>query len=142
MLKYIKIGSVVLILFSVLASCSPKEIEEPLPFSDEKIINILIDVHISEAALQTLGRVVKDSMKEVYMNQVAEIHEIERQQLEELLGELRNRPADLKRLYSGMLEEIEIKENELKAKSENTKNKKDTTDIIEVNEQKLKDSIK
>ncbi len=140
MLKFIKTGTFSLMFLAVVFSCDPKEIEEPLPFSDEKIIDILIDVHISEAAMQTLGRVVKDSMKEVYMDQISEIHDVERQQLDEVLEELRNRPADLKRLYSGMLEEIEIKEKEMKAKVEKPDTTRDTTDIIEVNEQKLKDS--
>lgn len=138
MVKLIKCGALLIMMLSIITSCTEKKVEEPLPFEDEKIIDILIDIHISEAAMQTLGKVVRDSMKEEYMNQVAEIHEIERPQLEELLAELRNRPADLKRVYDGMLEEIEIKEKELKAKTEKTKT--DTTDIIQINEQKLKDT--
>lgn len=124
-------------LIFTLSFCG-KEPPAPLPFEDEKIVEILVDVHFAEAAMQSLGRVVKDSMKQVYFDQIAQIHQVDRNQIDTLLFQLRNRPLDMKRLYESMMEKIEVQEKEINTKPDPQRPPEDSTDIIQLKEAELK----
>ncbi len=127
-LKFIPFFS--LFLFSIL-SCK-EEAPPPLPFEEEKIISVLSDVHLAEAAIQSLGKAIKDSMSQVYYDQIYEIHGIQKQDFEQLMEMLRNRPGDLKRIYGKMMERFEIREKEVNAKKQNSTSEADSTDLIKM----------
>jgi len=125
-----------LLMSIALSHCSQKP-DPPLPFDDDKIINVLIDVHLAEAAMQSLGKKMKDSIKYGYYDQISQIHGINREDLDALLSQLRNQPNDMKRLYEEMMQRIEVMEKEIEAKIDLDKKEVDTTDIIQVKEEEL-----
>ena len=55
-------------------SCGPKP--TVLPIEKESLIPVLVDVHIAEAAVQSLRKQEKDSVIQVYYDQIFEIHNI------------------------------------------------------------------
>ncbi len=136
--KQIFILSFLFIIALSFVGCK-EEKPEPLPFEEEKIIAILLDVHLAEAAIQSLGKVMKDSMSSVYYDQICIIHDIKRGEFDSLLETLRTRPDDLKNLYQKMLERIEIKEKELEVKEKESKPGVDSTDMIELNSKNIND---
>lgn len=125
-----------ILVFTFFTGCQTEK-KEPLPFDDEKILSILHDVHIAEAALQSLGRVARDTVSEKYYNQICEIQKIERQEFDNLMIMLRNRPRDLNRLYNTLFERMEIRDKEIKA-SQKKEKAGEEEDIIEKEEKKKK----
>jgi hypothetical protein len=134
--KQFLVLSFIFALGFIFTNCE-EEKPEPLPFEEEKIIGILIDVHLAEAAIQSLGKVMKDSMSSVYYDQICTIHDISRPEFDSLLIMLRDRPDDLKNLYEKMLERIEIMEKEFEAKKEEDTPGIDSTDLIKLNSQNI-----
>lgn len=128
---------VMVLLISIALSYCTQKPDPPLPFDDDKIINILIDVHLAEAAMQSLGKKTKDSIKYVYYEQISQIHGIKSEDLDALLSQLRNQPNDMKRLYEEMMQRIEVMEKESEAKIDQDKKGVDTTDIIQIKEEEL-----
>ncbi len=55
--------------------CTEKE-EFTYKLTDEQLIKILTDLHLSESATQHLSLSYRDSMSVVYLNQILEIHEV------------------------------------------------------------------
>lgn len=122
-----------------LLGCQQEKEEDPLPYEDEKIISILMDVHLAEAALQSLGKVMKDSMTGVYYDQIYTIHKISKADFEKMMALLRNSPKNLNRIYGQLMERVEIEEKETEARIEGEKNDKDSTDVIKIHEAKSKE---
>ena len=113
-----------------------QEKEDPLPYEDEKIISILLDVHLAEAALQSLGKVMKDSMTDVYYDQIYTIHHISKADFQKMMELLRNSPKNLNRIYGQLMERVEIEEKEIEARIETKRRDKDSTDLIKIHEEK------
>lgn len=118
-----------------LLGCQQEKVA-PLPFEDEKIISILMDVHLAEASLQSLGKVMKDSMTDVYYNQIYTIHKISKADFEKMIDLLRNSPEDLNRIYGKLMERVEIEEKETEARIVGEKSDKDSTDLMKIHEKK------
>lgn len=94
-------------IFFMLAGCSS---EPALPLSKEKLVDVLMDVHVAEAALnQVPAGPRKDSLAELYYNQVAEIHGIHRENLDTSLAILQRNPGLMKAVYQEVLAEVEKK---------------------------------
>lgn len=94
-----------LISLLLLISCTEEKVE--LPLSEEKLLPILIDVHVAEAALQNLRGDTKDSMANIYYEQICTIHAVDRVLLDSCLIFLRTEPIILERLYTRAMEEAE-----------------------------------
>ncbi|MCB0661509.1 MAG: DUF4296 domain-containing protein [Saprospiraceae bacterium] len=93
------------LLFLGLMACQ-KEEKVSLPYPDKKVVDILVDIHVAEAALQPLFGDIKDSTAQVYYQQIYEIHQINEDQLRELLQILKDHPKEMDRIYELVLEEI------------------------------------
>lgn len=102
-----------LIAALILTACS-KEKKVKLPYPDEKVVAILSDIHVSEAALQPLFGHLKDSTAEVYYQQIYEIHQINEEELNELLQILKDHPREMERIYELVIEEISRQKAEKK----------------------------
>jgi hypothetical protein len=105
MLTFLKYSSYFLLLVFILASCQKEEKVE-LPFPEKKVVAILADIHISEAALQPLFGNLKDSTAQIYYQQIYEIHDIDEEELNGLLQTLKEHPKEMERIYELVIEEI------------------------------------
>ncbi len=81
--------------------------EEELPLSDDKLVMVLTDVHVAEAALQHLSGPIKDSMAEVYYEQVMTMHGIERDDFDTCIVRLRENPERLQYIYGRVQSRID-----------------------------------
>ena len=73
---------------------------------DDKMIAVLTDIHVAEAAAQSLRREQKDSILSLYYEQVFYIHQISREEFERTMLVLRGDPDHLENLYNKILEEL------------------------------------
>lgn len=88
----------------VFIGCEGKT--EPYEFSDKEIKIILADIHTSEAALQSVFGKRKDSLRQVYMNDIYLIHQTDSIRIVRLLNKLREDPEKLELIYQQLLEEM------------------------------------
>ncbi len=102
-----------IILLSLLSlmACQPEE--SPI-FSDEKMIDVLIDVHVAEAAMQGLNQQRKDSLTSLYYNQIFEIHSIKEADFYSQMEYMKLHPEYMEKIYEKVLSEITRREAELK----------------------------
>ncbi len=93
-----------------LASCHRDDEKIPFPLSKEETPAILLDIHYAEAAMQNLYGETRDSMTEVYYDQVCALHDIRRGQLDTALMLLREDPEYMLEVYNEMMEIIAERE--------------------------------
>ncbi len=84
-----------------------------LPIGDEKLVKVLADAHVAEAAVQNLSGLYKDSVKREYYNQIYEMHRISESDLRLALDILSNHPDKMEKLYRNV--EKRLMEQEEKA---------------------------
>ena len=94
----------IVLLMVFLFGCEKKA--EPYDFSDKEIKIILSDIHTSEAALQSVFGKRKDSLRQVYMNDIYVIHHTDSMKIVRLLNKLREDPEKLEIIYQQLLEEM------------------------------------
>ena len=94
----------ILLVFIIFSNC--KEEYEP-QLSDEQIIEVLVDLHIAEAASMSLGTKIKDSVINVYYPQIFEIHGIQDSLFFKEFEIIRKNPKKLEGIYEKVLEEID-----------------------------------
>lgn len=95
-----------LLICAALTNCEEKE---ELPIGKETLIPILRDVHTAEVALQQVGKVQRDSMTNVYFDQVFEIHGVHKDDFRKTIQIVRRNPELLQEIYA---EVYRILENE------------------------------
>ena len=95
--------SAALLLF--ISSCGTEQSQ--LSISQDKLVEVLIDVHIAEAAAQTLRGATKDSVINAYYDQIFEIHGLNREEFETSMELLRTDPKRMEKLYAKVMEEME-----------------------------------
>lgn len=95
--------------FFLLAACLTACQEEPqtLPIEESKLVNVLADIHLAEAAGQQLRGFTKDSVMQVYYAQVCSIHSVDQQELIYSMEQLRDEPERMQLLYEKVIEAIE-----------------------------------
>ena len=90
------------LLICSLAAC--KNEAPSLSVPDSKMVQILVDVHIAEAAMQNLSIPTKDSLTELYYSQIFEIHNITPEQFQKDMDFIKHDPLTLERLYDRVME--------------------------------------
>ncbi|MEZ5058701.1 MAG: DUF4296 domain-containing protein [Saprospiraceae bacterium] len=112
----------------ILSACNKQEAVE-LPFPREKVVAILADVHVSEAALQPLFGEVKDSISKIYYQQIYEIHDIDSEQLKALMTTLKDHPKEMEAIYEEVIDEISRQKANISSAKESPEDEKiDTID--------------
>lgn len=101
-----KVKLLVLSILSIVLVIGCEKKVEPYDYSDDKIKIILSDIHISEAALQSVFGKRKDSLRQVYMNDIYKIHQSDSLKIVRLLTKLREDPEKIELVYQQMLEEM------------------------------------
>ena len=96
---------VVGIFLITLTNC--KKEETSYEFSDEKLVAIISDLHISESATQHLSLAFRDSMVLVYLDQILEIHEVQKEIFEPEYQKLKRDPKKLQLIYKEVIKRLE-----------------------------------
>ncbi len=95
--------STLLLAIFLIFGCSANH-TEPLPVAEEDLVKIMFDVHVAEGALAQLqGGAKKDSLADLYYDQVAEIQHIDRATLDSCLVILQRNPDLAKVVYEKVL---------------------------------------
>ncbi len=92
-----------LILFTF--NCSQ---ERDLPIEEDKLVKVIRDIHIAESAMQNLIDLTKDSVGEIYYDQVFRIHQVSREDFDTSMAILRRDPEKMGLIYDRVLEDMEV----------------------------------
>lgn len=98
------------------SSCGRETARPPIP--EDKLIGALIDVHFAEAAVQSLRGATKDSVINLYYDQICEIHGLNREEFETTMEIYRNDPIRMEKLYTKVMAEMERQEVKQEKKGE------------------------
>ena len=88
-----------------MLACAPQQGQLAIPA--DKLLKILEDVHIAEAALTGLGQERKDSAARVYYEQIYTIHGVTEEDFYHDLELLKSRPEQLAKAYDLLQQKME-----------------------------------
>lgn len=107
-----------IVLFASLVSCGGKKIEKP-PIGQQKMIEILVDIHLLEAQQQTLqpfekGRVFNTIVgyEKIFLK-----HNVTNEQFYDSFSYYRQHPKEMDDLYQLVIDETVRRESELSSKA-------------------------
>lgn len=100
------IGLISCLIFFV--SCGDKEI--PIPLSEEKLVDIMIDMHIAEAMIEKLPVSDRDTVGHVYYRMIYREHEVSQEDFDESMKVLREDPERLNAIYVLVMEQLNVLE--------------------------------
>ena len=100
-----------LFLLITLTHCEKESTSDLL--SDEQIIPILADIHVAEAAMQNLVGITKDSMGNIYYQQIFELHDVDSTVYNMTMDIIRKDPVRLSKVYNEVVIYLEEKERSL-----------------------------
>ena len=106
----------------VLSSCYPLEKEPDLGLTEEKIIKILVDLHVAQSAVKKFPVKQRDSVNVIYKKQIARVHNVNEQEIDSLVVTLEEYPNFYYDLNSKVLEELENLEEEALEKTPKEEN--------------------
>lgn len=96
----------VLIIGLLLGACQKENYVPSIPISQEKLVPVLADAYIAEAAINTLVGSVKDSMAEVYYVQLCEIHGITKADFDTTISIIQRHPTYMDSIYANVLRHL------------------------------------
>jgi len=88
-------------------SCNKAEVEEVPLIPDEKMVNILVDLHIAEAAILSANKSQKDSIGGIYFAQIFKMHDIQDSLFYKNYNLISKSPDRTEEIYEKVIEEIE-----------------------------------
>jgi len=100
----VKITGFGLLLILLFTQCKSEKKEYAL--TDNQIKTLLMDIHTSEAALQSVFGRRKDSLRIVYMKHIYKINRTDSIFVQFFLLKLREDPEKMEVIYQQMLEEM------------------------------------
>ncbi len=115
--------SFLIISIAVFSMIGCKE-ELSTTLSDEKIVDILTDLHLAEASMLTLNKRLKDSVNRIYYGQVFEIHQVEDSIFFNDLEIIRKNPKRVEEIYTLVIDNIDQLDLNEKKEEEVLKKKK------------------
>jgi len=95
------------------------EKEKPLPVPPEKMVGVLVDVHLAEAAVQHLTGIKKDTTIRKYYRQIYQIHGITESDFDSTLNLIHHDPELLRDIYKAVTDTIESRRLRAAQKSKN-----------------------
>ncbi|MEO1257879.1 MAG: DUF4296 domain-containing protein [Bacteroidota bacterium] len=81
--------------------------ENPLPLEEKKLIKILCDIHLAEAALAKLNGSIKDSAAVKLYQQIYTIHEVSEAELDSCLYRIKRDPEIMQDIYQQVMTELD-----------------------------------
>lgn len=99
------IGAIIAIL--LIFGCSSKS-DPAQRLSNNELVNLLTELHVAEAAVQHLPTTgnIKDSMANIYYNQILEKHQLSREEYEQIMVGIRTEPGMLIKLYDQVIDSL------------------------------------
>lgn len=88
-----------------LVACGEKTPE--IPIESDKLVKILVDVHLAESAMQDMPSLIRDSMGKVYYEQIFEIHNVRESEFNQSMRVIKGDPVLLDQTYKKVQEELE-----------------------------------
>ncbi|MEL6865097.1 MAG: DUF4296 domain-containing protein [Bacteroidota bacterium] len=116
-----------MIMGLLLGSACEEEIKTTLP--EEKLVEVLVDVHMAQSALQSIDRERSDSLGRVYYDQIFQIHEVEEATFRKDVVLIRSNPELSKSVYEKVMEALsthEARQKENKDKDRKEEKKEET----------------
>jgi len=116
------IRNICLILMLVFTACqTTSDKVQKLHYSTDKLVAVISDLYLAEAALKDVKPEHKDSLLELYRNQISVIHEIDLELIEEDIAVAQRNLAEYRKIHSLVQDSIILREKKL---STNIKDKK------------------
>lgn len=103
------------VIMVTLMSCIQKEVQ--LPAEKEKLVQLLEDIYLAEGMADGADLSVRDSVRGVYMLQIAKHHGMTIAEMEDILKKLSQMPDTLYSLQGMALDSLRIKQVNLKEKA-------------------------
>jgi Domain of unknown function (DUF4296) len=105
---------ILFLLFAVsLVACTVKKYDAELTISEKKMVNILLDLHVAEGAAGTLSGTVKDSISQIYYQQICDIYHISPTELHQNMEIMRSDPKLTFFLYTQVIDSLKSKDKSL-----------------------------
>lgn len=70
--------------------------------------NVLIDIHISDAAISRFSPKDRDSIRELFQSQVFEIHQVDKLTFDSMMLEIQKDPRAFRDLYTEVKDSLDI----------------------------------
>jgi ferritin-like metal-binding protein YciE len=87
-----------------------------LPMEKQKIVALLEDIYIAESMAEGVGIEIKDSIKSVYLKQVAKNHNMSIEKIDQVLNRLSEIPDSLYAFQGIALDSLRNKQLKIKEK--------------------------
>lgn len=102
-----------IISVSVLGIACDNDKDE-MPIERDKLITVLVDVHVAEAAMQELPSEKRDSLGKVYYQKIFSLHGVTEADFNKSMFLIRQDPEDLEALYKEVISTLEKKDEEVR----------------------------
>lgn len=93
--------------FTLFFSCKKDKIVLTIPTA--KMVSILADVHVAESAATYLTGNTKDSIVNMYYQQIYEIHGMKAEEVKQNLDMLKREPIQLEKVYKMVVDSLEAR---------------------------------
>jgi hypothetical protein len=116
--------SVVFAFFTIFTLTSCKNNTAQLPIPREKVVEILTDIHIADAYVESVNPTMKDSMAKLYYPQIFKHNGITAAVYDSTFATLSKNPVLMKSVYDDVLLKIEERQKIMKGdtlKTDSTK---------------------
>ena len=107
--------------FYFFFSCNTRK--EVFPIEENKLIEVLADIHLAEAAFQNLSTSAKDTLAYQYYDQIYQIHEVNKDLVDSCIAILKRDPERFYNTYD-KVQEFLVKATAENLKQHNKKTKK------------------
>ena len=88
------------------AACQSSGELKNLPIPKEKLVTVISDAYIVEAAIQNYTQDIKDSLSDYYYEQLYEIHDITKEDYQQSLEIVKKYPDVLDSLYQNIADHL------------------------------------
>lgn len=102
-MKRITIGILTIFL---MTNCGKQE-EEAMEINEDRLVQIMVDLHVIEASLATVNSSYRDSIRQVALEKCAGLHKISVEELEKELLYVDRNPGYQQLLYKRVLDTLE-----------------------------------
>lgn len=96
----------ILILLVLLSGCEVTSEAPKSALDHHALLDLLVDIHYAEAALENLKMLEQDSLKVQYYTHILRYHGITKEEMEQIMENLRNNPTYLNQVYKEIYTKI------------------------------------
>ncbi len=101
-------------IFCYLSLLSCNKNKTDLPIERDKLIAILMDVHLAEAAMQETTLENKDSLGKLYYQKIFNLYGVTEAEFNKSMFLIRQNPKELDAIYKEVIETMDKKETEIR----------------------------